>query len=348
MSGLAARWLSSLHEVDADRWNRAAEGLGFYSSHEWLLTQETHPAATARYLVVEDRDAIRAAVPLYEVRHEGNARYSVEQLGLETSTVAGEPTTVLGNRRGYHAGPLVAPDGAGAPGDVIANVRDALSTALGDRNGGGPAYWLYVPDRVLPQVTALGGTPVRVLATDHCLRLSRGGWEAYVADLPAQRRRKVRRERATFLRSGAVVGLEHPAPLAGDLGRLAAELEAKYGHRRDAAELARYYERLGASRRPGEVLTCRRDGHLVGFVHFYDFGGRLWARTAGFDYARLAGAYEYFNLAFYELVELAGRRGRHAVHVGPGSAEAKTNHGATTEALWAVRQVARAARDGAA
>ena len=60
----------------------------------------------------------------------------------------------------------------------------------------------------------------------------------------------------------------------------------------------------------------------------------LYGRLAGFDYDRLRGAFEYFNLAFYRPFAYCARYGLTTLHLGIESRAAKALRGATMRPLW--------------
>jgi hypothetical protein len=66
------------------------------------------------------------------------------------------------------------------------------------------------------------------------------------------------------------------------------------------------------------------------------WGDTLYLRWAGFDYDRLAGAAEYFNLVYYDQVMQAPKLGVRWIHAGIKAAEAKALRGAELRPLWLV------------
>lgn len=332
-SEMSVMWHHTLREINRQEWNRLATKVGFYSSYDWLLTQEMRSDARAEYITVRDsRGELLAGLPLYEVHRESNKGYDPQALGLSST----EPglQLVLGNRRGYRSGTLMAED-------IDGRIGVAMSTAILDRidaMGTGLARWFYVPDRHLSVVLGLNGSQISMkLDTDVSMPIHPDGFPGFLASFRSDRRWGFRRERQRFLRTGYEVSQEHVLDIANELGPLLVQVEAKYGSSRSVDRMIEWYETLGRSADPGIVLTCRNPrGRLVGFCHFYHFGSMLWGRTLGFDYTRLRGAYEYFNLAFYEPIEWGAEHGARSIHLGTGSMEAKLERGGIPETLWSV------------
>jgi hypothetical protein len=325
------RTVGSLNDVSSEDWDALAARVGFYQSHSWLRSVEGHPHAEPVYILVEDTDGrLVAALPVYKVNEETNQRYDVRRLPNPGSY----PDVVLGNRRGFRSALLLEPT-------VDREVRNAalglLRAAMIDQVGHRPARFWYVPDSDLPSCLNLDGARCGTeLGQDATVPIPRGGFEEYAAALPPRRRAKVRRERRVYLDHGYDTSLEPLAGIATEAGVLLHQLQCKYGSTDEADFYIGYYERLAAAADPGEMLTCRRNGRLLGACHFYIFGDGIWARSAGFDYANLENGFEYFNLGFYELLELGAPLGKRRLHMGMGSLDAKVRRGAQVESLWLV------------
>lgn len=326
-------WLDSLTEIEAARWDAVAASVGFYSSHLWLRGYEADPNSQARYLTVTDSGGeLLAAVPTYTVTHETNRRYRLEGLDLNPVSVA--LPRVFGSRRGYQSGVLISP---ALDEEARAETLELIRAALAEQEDGCSPVWFYVPDRLLEDVLACCVRPRKVkIDVDAAIEVPPGGFEEYASRLSTHRRGHVRAERRRFLRAGYDVTIEPLAAIADEAAPLLAQLEWKYGSSNPLEHYLHYVHRLASASDPGIALTCRHRGRLVAFCHYYLFGGTTWLRIGGFDYPQLQNAYEYFNMAFFELIEFSAQRGCTRLHLGMGSLEAKINHGAATEDLWLV------------
>jgi uncharacterized protein len=326
-------WLDSLTEIEATQWDATATSVGFYSSHLWLRGYEADPNSKARYLTITDSGAeLLAAIPAYTVTHERNRRYRLDGLDLKPASAA--LPQVFCSRRGYQAGVLISP---ALTEEARAEALELMRAALAAEEDACSPVWFYVPDRLIEDVLTCCVAPRKVkIDVDAAVEVPPGGFEEYAARLPTHRRGHVRAERRRFLRAGYDVAIEPLLAIADEAAPLLAQLEWKYGSSNPLEHYLHYVHRLASADDPGIALTCRRRGKLVAFCHCYLFGGTTWLRIGGFDYPQLQNAYEYFNMAFFELIEFSAQRGCTRLHLGMGSLEAKVNHGAATEDLWLV------------
>jgi uncharacterized protein len=330
---LQVTWLDSLTQIDAAQWDAAAASVGFYSSHLWLLGYESDPHTQARYLTVTDGGGeLLGAIPTYAATQESNRRYRLD--GLDLKPISRTPPQLFGSRRGYQAGVLLS---STLTDEARAETVALMRAALAEEAGSVTPVWFYVPERLTEDVLACCIAPRKVkIDVEATIEVPPGGFEEYAARLTTHRRGHIRAERRKFLRAGYDVAIEPLAAIADDAAPLLAQLEWKYGGSNPLEHYLHYVHRLATASDPGITLTCRRRGRLVGFCHCYVFGGTTWLRIGGFDYPQLENAYEYFNLAFFELIELSAQHGCTRLHLGMGSLEAKVNHGAATEDLWLV------------
>ena len=74
----------------------------------------------------------------------------------------------------------------------------------------------------------------------------------------------------------------------------------------------------------------------MAFCIYYVWGETMFARWVGFDYDRLAGAAEYFNVLFYSLVKRAPEVGARRIHAAGAKKAAKARRGAELAPLWLV------------
>lgn len=318
----------SLDEISQESWDRLAAQSGFYLSHAWLRTYEDNPRTDPAYVLVNDGEHLIAALPITTVQEETNERYDVRRV----YGAASYPEVILGSRRGYRSALLLDSEtDLHVRTAALHLLRDGAHGLIGDR----PARFWYVPDSDLEScLEFVGARCGPEIGQDAMISIPSGGFEEYTTTLPNPR--KIKRERRVFLERGYDTAIEPLSDVASEIGPLLHQLESKYGSTKDVGFYIKYFELLADSADPGEVLTCRRNGKVLGFCHFYTFGGGIWGRTVGFDYPHLADGFEYFNLVFYELVELGAQRGQRRLHLGIGSLDAKIRRGARIESLWLV------------
>lgn len=333
-TGLRVRTIDSLDEISRESWDDLATTAGFYLSHGWLRTLESDPQSDVTYILVDDHNgSLVAALPVYTVYEEVNHRYDARRI----SDSGSYPELVLGGRRGYRSALMLDPALRPAARSMALNL---MRNVVNDLAAGRLARFWYVPDAELgPCLEVKGALKGKELSRDATILIPPGGFAEYSARLP--RGREIRRERRVFLQRGYEVSLESLSDITAEVGPLLYQVQKKYGSTKGADVYVAYYERLASSINPGEVLCCRWNGHLVGFCHFYAFGDGIWGRTVGFDYAHLQNSFEYFNLSCYELIEIGAGRGKHRLHLGIESLDAKSRRGAQIQSLWLVNLVAQ-------
>jgi len=317
----------------APTWDDLA-GPHFYSTAAWLGFCQAHGGALQHVAVARRGDAAVAVVPFAELIEAPGLLYRWSDLlaerGLPSPSADG---LLVGPRQGYQTHLLVAPgmDRRAAAAELVARLRE--------RAAGRACVAMYTTTR---DALALRDAGVRaepvLLEADASLELPSGGWDAWLGSLPARRRTNIAREVRAF--EGAGYEVTH-GPLADcfeQLPGLAGSTQAKYGHVAATAEhlesLRKHVDNMGSAAR---VAVCRRPGEEpVGFCLYYVHGDTIFLRWAGFDYDRLAGAAEYFNLVYYNQVRLAAELGATRIHAGIKATEAKALRGARLQPLWLV------------
>jgi predicted N-acyltransferase len=199
---------------------------------------------------------------------------------------------------------------------------------------------MYVPTSDARALLAAGvdAQPV-LLEADATFELPAGGWDAWLATLASKRRIGVKREVRRFEEAGYEVVRRPLSDCVEQIPPLAGSTQARYGA--DAPTdlwrrlLGLHIAAMGSA---AQVALCMRPGddHAVGFALYYVRGETLYLRWAGFDYDRLAGAAEYFNLLYYGHVALAPQIGVRRIHAGIKTTEAKALRGARLRPLWLV------------
>ncbi|ALG09674.1 hypothetical protein [Kibdelosporangium phytohabitans] len=321
-------WFSGpLGGLSDQDWDRLA-GDRFYSSSLWLRLCALSPGSTSGGLHVDLPGGGRAAVPVARVRDEPNPHCRWHDQLTKRGLPAPPPQGILvGQRRGYQAHLLASPAvdpavAAGALLDALRSVRE-------------PSVAMYV---TTPDVRSLRAAGVRALpvalTTDAWIDVPPGGWEAWTTSLGTRNRsRRVRREARNFARAG--YRLEHRTLKEAyhDVARLLARTEARYGRTVDVEPLARSFRAQGelAGDRAEVTLCSLDDGPPLGFCLYYRQGDTVFLRAVGFDYEKLSGAAEYFNLTYYIPARLPGVR---RLHAGIETPDAKARRGATLEPLW--------------
>lgn len=316
--------LASVEEVDAAAWDALAGEDGLYVSHAWLRCVEAH--GEARYAVASPAGDVAAAIPLYRVQPEPNPWYDparlAELLGHEGSFL------LAGARAGYRTTLLAASREA-----LAAALEEARSLASGE--GATALVFPFLTSAALAALASVAPVTAALDTVEAEVADCTGGLAEYEARLDGRRRNMVRRERRALRESGLRVGVRRLDGCWRDLVPLLANVQRKYGSPAEPSALAHLLEQ--EARHLAErsvVFTCEDGGGIAGATVAYRWSGTLFGRLAGFDYGRLPGAFEYFNLGFYEPLAYLGEAGLRNLHLGVGSWETKAHRGATIRPLW--------------
>lgn len=347
---LRVQAVRSLEQVAAAEWDAVAGSCGFYLSRDWLRLVEADTSAEAEYLLGYDGEQLAAALPLYDVHAESLGLYRPGRLADGRWT---GHYLLAGSRRGFVNGFPVA---QGLTHEQRAEAFRALLPAIGDRvkaRGADGVLFLHLTTQAAEGLyqaagAAASGLPLLTLV-DASIVLPGDGLEDYVQAIPAQGRRKIRREIKVFGQAGYQVAEERLADCLAEAKSLVCNLQHRYGHMDDdeqwRSELDQMAALLGEQ---GVVFSARRQGSLVGFALGYPFGDTLYMRRCGFDYEALSDAFEYFNLGYYLPLQYAYRHGLRRLHLGPTAYEAKIRRGAELAPMWTLALFGDPAGSGAA
>ncbi|MET7685064.1 GNAT family N-acetyltransferase [Streptomyces sp. NPDC005423] len=324
--------ISGVRSLDPAVWRQlAAHGSDFYAGLPWLAAQEDFSGEPQRLLVAERNGAVSAVLPYAVPDREFNPFYEPSALWGEQAPAAAE-LVHLGVGRGYDnpvlLEPATRPDGERAA--LVAALAAEVARLVAET--GRPAVAQYVRAPRLDTAAALLGGTAAVLpvALNAVIPLQGTGFDDYLRTFTgprASRRRKIGYERRRFEAAGYQVGTEELRDCRDELAPLLVQLQHRHGQSASAPSTARLILSQ-AEHLDGTVFTCRRDGDLLGFCLVYRWHDALHVRMAGFDYPRLAGAFEYFNLTTYLPIDHAYRYGLREVHLGMESYRAKVLRGA--------------------
>lgn len=329
--------LESALEVPTSEWDRLVGAGGFYLSHAWLRLQEGDPDSPRRYLAARADGRLLGVLPVDDVKHEHNDFYQFSTVLPEGHAAPDRPVTLLGGRGGYNSGLLLDP--TLSPAETATTVRALVTRAAEDAERDGRlAVFFYLQDRYRDLVTAVPGVGEPLLARHEAvIDLTGTGWDDYVAALPSDRRRKVRREVRNFDDAGYDVTVGPLTPWLTAAGDMLAAVQQRYGHDADGGGMSEMLaEQIGAAEQHVSFVASDAQGPL-GFALAFPFGDTLNMRAGGFAYERLRkGAAEYFNVVYYEPVRWAYRHGLTRIHLGIESLEAKQHRGGRLSPLWVV------------
>ncbi|WP_405450476.1 GNAT family N-acetyltransferase [Streptomyces achromogenes] len=156
-----------------------------------------------------------------------------------------------------------------------------------------------------------------------------GDFERYLQRLPSKRRTSVRHEMKAFRARGLDIAQEELPDFLEDFVGLELQNYLKYGQAMTTAELLQ--RRSAWHRAVGgrlKAASCRKEGRLVGGLLFYEGGGRIDVLSVGFDYAEIEGAFAYFNMVFYWIIQYALAHSVTTVDFGTEALKGKLSRGA--------------------
>jgi hypothetical protein len=321
-------------------WDRLADQ-HFYSSSAWLQFCATKGGGVPGAAVIHGDTAPAVAVPVLGLTEPPAPLYRWSDIladrELPIPPAAG---LLVGPRQGYLTNLLTGP--GGVTPEAAASLIDAvrgwpLDAATQGQDHARVAMYVTTADAELLRAGGADAEPV-LLEADAMFELPPGGWDGYLDSLPSKRRGNIRREVREFVSAG--YRIEH-VPLADcytELPELAEATQSKYGHGAPTdfwLNLLRgHVMSMGAA---AQVGLCRRaSGEIVGFGLYYVWADTLYLRWAGFDYRRLDGAAEYFNLVYYDHIQRACALGIRRIHAGIKASQAKWLRSARLRPLWLV------------
>lgn len=342
----AMRWtvsvepFANLTELD---WARVSSGTSLYGTPAWLLAGEPHRSFVASPLVARDGHGdVCGLLPAWWYSGVGSPAYDYARV-FGWGTVASRhdaPVLVLGSRSGYSSHVL-----ASEPDVAVELLRAA--DELG-REGGGWCL-LYGDRRTATTLEAALGTsrPQRLLCGAETSIAASNGLEGYLAGLTSKRRRSVRAEIRAFAESGFRVRREAPCRTP-EYAAMLVQNQERHGHAGALDRAERYLS--GQAEQFGDqalLWVCDSGGTAVGFLFAVRHGDVLYVRTVGFDYPRLQGRFEYFNLTFYTPLAAAPDLDVRELRFGLGGYPAKVGRGARLDPRFAWVRLTAAADDAA-
>lgn len=327
----------SVREIPDDALDALATTV--YSSSSWLRFSETERAGVASsYLLACAQDgALAAVLPMYQMDSETNPNYLLQRVFPAAEARDGRQV-LIGNRHGYDNALLAHP--GLSPQDRQAAFAQLVTAALEvvRQDGVSAAWWPYLDYASMRALRPLLADAVPVAMKNECsLTLQGTGFTDYLGQLSSSRRAAIKAERTKFAAAGYSVSGRRLSASVDDVARLGTLTVRKYGGGIDV-ETARQMTAAQA-----EVLddvslvwTCTLQDRAVGVALLMDHNDTSYLRMAGFDYARMSRAAEYFELAFYRPIERAYSVGITNISLGVSSYQAKTRRGALLRTRWAL------------
>lgn len=297
--------IRSLEEVDQERWDSALSGDAFYVSYRWLLARER--TRSDRYGYILDRDG------------SGGVPYAVDEA---------DASLFLGATVGNH--------NALPNSDRMLN--RLLSKVLSLANEVQLKVRLRHCDEALIQrVRMLASVSLEEAEADAIIECPQQSFAGFM-QANASISKSWRTERNRFQKTGGEIAVGRLSDFDGALvDSLLLHTAQKYGSGLSLTELSELRQaQISVLNDDSVVFMCYRDGEPIGCSIGFIWRGCLYQRVTGFNYERLANAFEYFNTMYYAPLDTAADRGYSRIHLGIGSLEAKVRRGANIRSQWHV------------
>jgi predicted N-acyltransferase len=322
----------------ANAWDSLLGPGDFFLSRDWLRFTESTGGAN-HYLVYSRGTRLLAATVVNRITEAAPAHVRVDAALARTGEAATDllPSIHVGGRNVRASRLLCTPD---------------LPTGMGHWCAADAACWAE------RQAGALGARSVSALYTkpgDHlCETLRVLGWrsfsntpnstlvvdfddfDGYLGTFRTKKRGMIKRERARIRELGIVCGSEPLSrALIEECAPLIAANQVKYGAAqvptRQVADWLGQLLRLLPHR---FEAICARDpaGHLLGVTTFASWEKDLYLDQVGFDYEAKGTTPLYFELVFYQTVEIASSRGAARIDFAVGLDDVKRSRGCVLQA----------------
>lgn len=336
--------------LEAAGWNSLLGAEDFFQTPRWLTVQE-HNSGTAMDFLVRDRAGTPVAglvtawadtsVAWLLARPDAMLKRALEQdvpeaAGVLRDVAAGDPDTLLPSLvcGGRHLGRTRTLASADATEEDLAALLERAETMAADRNAATVCF-PHVDVRDTSLVALLERRGYSNHPSDHYawLDIPPGGFEQFVEEMSAHRRRRVRLERRALTEAGVEVNVEPlTQALCPRLGQLDANLLRKYGNPASDEGSARMIGRI-AEIMGDDVLVsvARQRGSIIGFgmvLRSRARGEEQWyGHRAGFDYEAQGKLPLYYDVLYYQVLDAAAKEGATVLHAGIGSVKAKLARG---------------------
>ncbi|WP_328449965.1 GNAT family N-acetyltransferase [Streptomyces sp. NBC_00386] len=251
---------------------------------------------------------------------------TVEVLGAD----AFFPALLLGSPLGYRSEASASVEDPLLVADLIDRIVPA-ATEAGVRSIVAP--WLH--DSPHSEVLALAlqayGGDIAFHGENNLLDLQHDSYDAYLASLPARKRRRVKEDRDRADGSGTRIerkDREELRPLVGRVSELITQNRQKYGGGEDEAHIEALLSALVEGEADVRAYLVHKDEQVVAVSVTVRQGKRLFVKWAGFDYEALGERSGiYFEIVLDRPLRDAYAEGVTSIEAGPGADEAKRLRG---------------------
>lgn len=330
------RSTQTLGNLPSESWNSLSGAKSLYLCYDWLCYAERGRDSEPNYLVVSSaQNEILGALPIYSISKENNVNYRTDHV-LE-GRLAGR-YLLAGTRRGYVNDLLLHPAlDEGEKAQVLSVILEEAERRASELDLDGVLF-LYLTTKAAATLFQIRSTlQPSLLSLDTVLPVVGDGIDDYLRALASRRAYSIRKEIRRFQDFGYEIAIEQLADCWREAGPLVSNVQQRYGHMDSPQACSEsLHSQANFLNKYARVFTARRDGQLVAFSLFYSWNDILFGRLVGFDYDKLNNVNEYFNLFYYQPLQLAFRARYKSLNLGRKSYESKLRRGAIPRALWAI------------
>jgi len=328
--------IDSLADLDPQQLNELTQGRGVFSDPGYLQFMERmRTQEGVWYAVARDEESgdLLGVLPIYEGGASVGSYWDpfahyLRRAAPNEAAKSRPATLFVGIRSGFGWAPLIAPhlsssETAAIWSALLERVRLPLAAMFLSDAGRASLLSAGIPR---DEFFLAGATSVIDLRQHQ-------DFASYVGSLPTPG--AVRREKRIFDASGGEVIFSRLRDQITDFAPLFVALTAKYGHPsslEDEMDEMVALDDVFGDRALGAAIW--REDRMVAALALLEHDGTLYLRQIGFDYSLTGAAYEYFNLAYYSVVEYAITNGLERIDYGQGTYRAKHVRGARVEPLW--------------
>ncbi|MCM3666376.1 GNAT family N-acetyltransferase [Mesobacillus subterraneus] len=334
--------VNSLDEIAEEEFLPLSQGRSFYVSRPWLLAIERLRGRDTAYITSRDRTGnLLGVLPIYWGKPSTRGYYEPYKRFLERSQ--GEfnekdwsPSFIIGSRAAYSCEFLLSNDIEQAEQNEVLKAMLEFAEEFRKEWGSASTSVLYMTDSGSMQLKKNITNPAFFLAGAHAvLEIKWKSFDEYLAHLKGRDRVTVRREERVFSSAGYRIESAKLGDSIDVFAELFANHENKYGHKttpqKEAIELNTLVD---TANEYSHVLVLKLGERAVGCILLFLWEKTIYARTVGFDFSLVGQAFEYFNLAYYEVIRFAIENGFRHVDYGMGTYRAKLKRGANLKPLW--------------
>jgi predicted N-acyltransferase len=306
----AARFLGSIAQVDAQRWNALAGGTQPFLRHEFLLALEESGCAAPRtgwepeHLVIEDASGeLVAAMPLFRKSHSRGefvfdfswaGAYAQQGLRYYPKLLTAVPFTPV-------SGPRLLMNSKGdAKATIKIMIRAAIEHAREERMS---SWHVLFPTEDIATDLDRGGLILRRDCQFHWFNQDYDSFESFLATFTAEKRKKAKRERRRVAEAGIEFDTLHGGDMNASLWRTVYAFYADTFHRHGHEPYLNldFFKRIAAAMPNELMLKVARIGDepiavAIFFVGSEALYGRYWG--AGGNFHSL-----HFEACYYQGIE---------------------------------------------